>query len=106
MELVELRVREGEGDVMKHWSNCPAVDGAECTCRKYGMPPSAKPPAELVEQWPPGGKPTEELRECAECGDTIYPGEHVYPPRHPAADSGLVVLCAVCHVKARASRGA
>lgn len=25
-----------------HWSNCPA--GGECTCRKYGVPPSALHP--------------------------------------------------------------
>lgn len=23
-----------------HWSNCAVRDGAECTCRKYGVPPS------------------------------------------------------------------
>jgi hypothetical protein len=24
-----------------HWSNCPARDGGRCTCRRYGVPPSA-----------------------------------------------------------------
>jgi hypothetical protein len=46
--------------------------------------------------WPTGGRPATGWLDCAGCGDTIYPGEHVYEA--PAAPGHL---CAVCETKRR-----
>lgn len=70
-----------------------------------GQGPRRVPPG----GWPPGGQPSGMWRDCAGCGDTIYPSEHVYPATGEVAATlarvGVEgVLCAVCFVKGQHAR--
>lgn len=51
--------------------------------------------------WPPDGTEAETWWNCATCGDTIYPSEHMYRV-DPNADRTVFerMNCAVCHVRA------
>lgn len=71
----------------------PGLINTDQTSRKHPYKASQPPGG-----WPTGGQLAGKWLDCSDCGDTIFPSEHVYP----ASDG---VRCAVCRVKATAATG-